>query len=256
VAINFRAHYRSIDDLTDQVLGTIDPQGYELPEKVQRRADRLQSDLMLAWIFHDCGLDGTVVTHAEMTAALSRRVITDSSLMPLYQEIVNHSKAVEHVRSRAKAGELITVEYIRDLHVMLCEGLPNIPQPGRYRSDQMLHRVYLHDIQRPDRISYHLNKLVRAQETEKVQSSHPIKRAVLFHREFMHIFPFFKFSGKLGRLLMNHILMANEYFPCILHVKVRQRYYVALRDDPEALRLVVVEAMKNTLEHAAEAVSG
>lgn len=251
--INFRPYYRRIDDLTDEVLALMEPEGYELPERMLRKVDRFRRNLELAWIFHDSGLDGTVVTYAEMSAALSRRVVTDSSLMPLYQQIRNHQVAIRMVQERAKGGESIDVDYIRELHVTLCEGLPKA-SPGRYRTDVMLHRVYLHEIQKPDRISYHLNKLVRDQETDKVTSAHPIKRAVLFHRQFMHIFPFFRFSGKLGRLLTNHILLANDYFPCLLHVKDRQKYYMALRDDPEALRLLTVESMQNTLGHASESL--
>ena len=32
MAVNFRPHYRRIDDLTDNLLAMIDPEGYELPE--------------------------------------------------------------------------------------------------------------------------------------------------------------------------------------------------------------------------------
>ncbi|HBU49612.1 MAG TPA: hypothetical protein DEB46_15005 [Myxococcales bacterium] len=252
--INFRPYYRRIDDLTDEVLALMEPEGYELPERMQRKVERFRRNLELAWIFHDSGLDGIVVTYAEMSAALSRRVVTDSSLMPLYQQIRNHQMAIRLVQQHSKEGKAIDVEFIRELHVLLCDGLPKVT-PGRYRTDVMLHRVYLHDIQKPERISYHLNKLVRDQESDKMTSAHPIKRAVMFHRQFMEIFPFFKFSGKLGRLLMNHILLSNDYFPCLLHVKDRQKYYLALRDDPQALRLLTVESMQNTLGHATESLT-
>ena len=70
----------------------------------------------------------------------------------------------------------------------------------------------------------------------------------------MHIFPFYQMTGKLGRLLMNHILISNDYFPCVMHVKDRQRYYQALRDSLDDVRLLAVESMENTLRHAAESV--
>jgi Fic family protein len=143
---------------------------------------------------------------------------------------------------------------VRELHHILCRDLPNV-QPGRYRTEIMLHRVYLHDIHRPDRISYHLNKLVRDLYGEAMQSFHPIKRACSFHRNFMHIFPFYQMTGKLGRLLMNHVLISNDYFPCVMHVKDRQRYYQALRDSLDDVRLLAVESMENTLRHSAESIS-
>ena len=251
--INFRPYYRAIDELTDDLLATIQPEGYDLPARMQKRVQRLRQQLELAWIFHDSGLDGTVVSFHEMQAALSRRVVTDSSLMPLYQEICNHQEAIRHCREQAESGRQITLEYIRELHHLLCRNLPDV-QPGRYRTEIMLHRVYLHDIHRPDRISYHLNKLVRDLYGENMESFHPIKRACEFHRVFMHIFPFYQMTGKLGRLLMNHILIAYDYFPCVLHVKDRQRYYKALNDSLDDVRLLAVESMENTLRHATESV--
>jgi hypothetical protein len=254
MAVNFRPHYRRIDDLTDNLLALVEPEGYELPERMQKRISRLRQQLELAWIFHDSGLDGTVVSFHEMQAALSRRVVTDSSLMPLYQEICNHQEAIHYTRTQAEAGREIDLEYIRELHHMLCNKLPNV-QPARYRTEIMLHRVYLHDIHRPDRISYHLNKLVRDLYSETMESFHPIKRACGFHRAFMHIFPFYQMTGKLGRLLMNHILISNDYFPCVMHVKDRQRYYQALRDSLDDVRLLAVESMENTLRHSAESIT-
>ncbi|MDE0882566.1 MAG: hypothetical protein OSB21_08235, partial [Myxococcota bacterium] len=76
MAVNFRPHYRRIDDLTDNLLALVEPEGYELPERMQKRISRLRQQLELAWIFHDSGLDGTVVSFHEMQAALSRRVVT------------------------------------------------------------------------------------------------------------------------------------------------------------------------------------
>jgi hypothetical protein len=250
---NFRPLYRRIDELTDTLLAQTKPEGYELPQRLQRKVARFETDFDLAWIYHDCGLDGIVVSFHEMRAALSRRVVTDSSLMPLYQQICNHQQAVDTMRSSAAQGVKIDLDYVRHLHNILCRDLPNIV-PGRYRTDIMLHRVYLHEIHRPDRISYHLNKLVRELYTEQMESFHPIKRASVFHREFMHIFPFYNMTGKLGRLLLNHILLSNDYYPVVLHVKERQRYYQALRDSLGDLRILMVESMENTLQHACEAV--
>ena len=122
--INFRPYYRRIDDLTDEVLALMEPEGYELPERMQRKVERFRRNLELAWIFHDSGLDGIVVTYAEMSAALSRRVVTDSSLMPLYQQIRNHQMAIRLVQQHSKEGKAIDVEFIRELHVLLCDGLP------------------------------------------------------------------------------------------------------------------------------------
>jgi hypothetical protein len=50
------------------------------------------------------------------------------------------------------------------------------------------------------------------------------------------------------------VLISQDYFPCVFHVKDRQRYYQALRDSLDDVRLLAVESMENTLRHATETV--
>ena len=50
MAVNFRPHYRRIDDLTDNLLAMIDPEGYELPERVRQFASARSSSSSWSWL--------------------------------------------------------------------------------------------------------------------------------------------------------------------------------------------------------------
>ena len=58
---------------------------------------------------------------------------------------------------------------------------------------------------------------------------HPIALAALFHHKFEKIHPFMDGNGRTGRMLLNHILLAREYPPVIIHRKFRTEYLDALQ---------------------------
>ena len=58
---------------------------------------------------------------------------------------------------------------------------------------------------------------------------HPLVLAIIFHHKFETIHPFFDGNGRTGRILLNYILMINNYPPMVIHTKIRSNYLLALR---------------------------
>ena len=52
----------------------------------------------VAWIYHDSALEGVVYSMDELQAAMRDEVVTDTSLIPVYDEIRNHMGAIEMIR--------------------------------------------------------------------------------------------------------------------------------------------------------------
>jgi Fic family protein len=178
-------------------------------------------------------------------------------LIPAYQEIKNHADAIstieEHCReelqrkqSRARHAR-VTPQLVNDLHVLLTRNLVR-KVPGALRKDMPLHRTYFHDIVEPQHIEASLLAVCGSVDSSDFRAQHPINQACLFHHEFMRVFPFAENNGKVGRLLMNYFLIRAGYLPAVIHASDRQAYYEALKDGPEALRLIVIEAMEQAVD--------
>lgn len=58
---------------------------------------------------------------------------------------------------------------------------------------------------------------------------HPLVLATIFHHKFEKIHPFMDGNGRTGRMLLNYILLKNNYSPIIIYKKSRLEYLNNLR---------------------------
>lgn len=204
----------------------------------------------IGWIYHDNALEGVVLTSGEIRDALDRKMISDVSLVSLYEEIRSHKSAMDFVREQAKEQAaqkkktgLVTVELIKQLHEILT---PEDKAKGNpYRKDNPLHRSYFHEIAPADKIPMRMRKLCEWLDEEETESLHPISRAAGLHFRLMSIYPWTKNSGKVARLLMNLLLLRDGYPPSVIHSMERQRYYDSLRAENGQLSQLVNDALLN-----------
>lgn len=202
---------------------------------------------MLSWIHHDSAIEGLVTQVDEVREALAGGNPVDSGLVPVYRELRVHREAIERVTEEAARKKLkLRMEFVRGLYALFL-GEPIDSRVNCYRRDIPIHRLYFHDIAPPDRIGYRMQRLVDWSDSAEFRRHHPISAATLLHHRFMEAFPFPSHSGKIGRLLLNMVLLHHGYHPVVIHSTDRHRYYESLRGDPEELGLIIEEAAENTL---------
>lgn len=205
----------------------------------------------LSVVYHDCALEGQVVTPEELATALQHPVITDVASLSLYHALRQHQAAIDLARDVASRKNVeFDYDLVRELHILLSSD-PEEAAAARLRRDIPLHRTYFHEICEPDKIVVNLKKLFSwLNDPEEEIELHPIQRACKFHARFMKIFPFTETSGKIGRTIMNILLMRYGYLPAIIHATERQRYYEAIRHGNDDLTELVIESANASLEAA------
>jgi len=208
-----------------------------------------QDRLDVSWIFHDNALEGVVLSYSELKAAIDQRIISDVTLIPMYEEVRNHKLAVDFVRESHNTGKKpipIDLELVRKLYAILT---PEAAAKGYpYRRENPLHRLYYHEIAPPEKIAYKMRKLGEWLESEEFRDLHPITRATKAHYKLLSTYPWTKNSGKVARLLMNFMLLRHGYLPAVIHSIERQRYYEVLRFENDGLLNLVVESLENSIE--------
>jgi len=78
----------------------------------------------------------------------------------------------------------------------------------------------------PEDVSEEIAELL--DEINSADSDNALTVAAYFHCKFENIHPYADGNGRTGRLLMNYILLKNNYPPIVIHEEDRKDYYKAL----------------------------
>lgn len=209
-----------------------------------------------AFIYHDSALDGKVVSKDEIEAAFTPLGSNYYQRSRIFQEIRNHRELLESIVEQSLDGHLLeslyssrVVEYSELIacHNRLYKGISKL-EPGKYRENMPVHSMYFHEFVEPATIELNLKNLCSKTQKPEFRGQHPINQAVLFHCEFMNIYPFSFGSGRVARLFMNGFMLQGCYPYSVIHSSERQRYYESLRDGPEAFREVLLDNMVSALD--------
>jgi len=208
--------------------------------------------LEFSWIYHDSALEGVVYNMEELKSALADVASGDTSLIPVYDEIKQNLTAIELIRELAQKKRLtISLDVIKKIYATLAPEEIEGRSPPKYRKDMPLHRMYFHEISKPEKISYKMRQLVTwMNSAETRRATHTLRLAAKAHYQLLHIYPFPKQSGKVARLLMNLVLLRGGYPPAIVHATERQRYYDALKTSEDATAKIVTEALVASMNSA------
>jgi Fic family protein len=222
----------------------------ELLEDDRTAAQSFWEKLDISWVYHECALEGVVVTPDEMQAALRLTLpVAEVGKTAFLVEIRRQMDAIEVAKEEARnpRGKL-TPALVKRLFETFTGG-----EEGKgkmeYRKDMPLHRTYFHDIQQPIKIVPEMTKLFDYITTAEYLNLHPLQQAAVFHHRFMSIFPFTELSGRVGRLLMDIVVMRAGYLPAVIHGIDRQRYYDSLKQQPRVLQAVLTEAIEHATDH-------
>lgn len=198
----------------------------------------------ISWIFHDFALEGAILTVAEIKSAIDDEIYSSPSLVPKYHDIIALRDGINYIWSTRNQPVPLNLDWLKRLHQLL---LPADKKDQiQYRKDALIHRPYFHDLAAPDKISYRMRKLTEWMEKEGARA-HPMELACEIHRELIRILPWVNISGRVARLAMNHILLAENYWPTIIHHVERQRYYDTLQRDQDELLELCIETMNSGL---------
>ncbi len=105
------------------------------------------------------------------------------------------------------------------------------------------------ELANPEDVPKEMGKLIGWHDENK-EKLHPLELALKFHHKFERIHPFADSNGRVGRMVMNYILIKKGYFPIIIRKTQRNRYMRALEaaDSGEYVPLIRfgVEKAKDT----------
>ena len=208
--------------------------------------------LVLSYLYHDHALEGVPLSRREIDRALEGKPCRNYCDGEIKKSLRRLKKAFGDIREDARDGEDLSIEWIKDRHVHMCDD--DDEAAGRYRQRNTSPGVYNLDIVKSGSLSYHFHKFIEDYR-EEYRHYHPVRAAAVAHWEFMHVFPYDDRTGIVGRLMLNFLLMRADYPPATIHAMDRHHYFKALRGHRSDMVNVVVDGVKATISAAEEFAS-
>jgi Fic family protein len=163
-------------------------------------------------------------------------------------EARNLARVVGYISGKASEKELDR-EMIKLLHRMLMANIDDTIA-GRFRQSGEYVRVGSHIASPPEQIE----ELIQSMLYEYMalfDSVHIIKRLARLHLTFENIHPFNDGNGRIGRVIVNYILLREGYVPVNIKFVDRSRYYEAFREfDREAKTAIMEEILFKALTNS------
>lgn len=206
-------------------------------------------------------IEGNTLSRLETAEVLDKGVAAAISGKPLKDQLetINHGKALEFTTKLAeelKGHQFITEEHIKSIHKIILAGIQD-EWAGKYRQTRVLIRGTDIELPEASQIPSLMKNFIKWLGDQ--QEEHPVIIASLAHYKFESIHPFVDGNGRVGRLLLNLILLLNGYPMAVIKNEERVPYLQALnvaqtKNNFLPLQKLICESVDRSLDIYLEAL--
>lgn len=200
------------------------------------------------FVYNTNAIEGSTVSEGEVKEILSERQKTKA---PDEIETLGVAKAIYYIRT---TKEELSLDLILKLHKLCFDGSKSFA--GKFREVNVVVKNSRGDIIHAgvpkEELTNYLKDFVIWYKENKSHFK-PLILAAIIHNQFEHIHPFQDGNGRIGRLLLNYILIRHNYPPINIKLEDRQEYYQTLQkyskeDDLKPTLRFLIKQYKKTLK--------
>ncbi len=220
----------------------------ELDKKLPMKPEddkRLNRKLRLEFNYNSNHIEGNTLTYGQTQLLLFFDKSSGDVPVSDIEEMKAHDIALSQIEEMAKENERpLTELFIKELNKIILvkpfwkdaisqNGTPTRKriEIGQYKTSPnsvMLRNGKMHEYASPEETPALMNELLNWYN-KNMETFHPVHLAAEFHYRFVCIHPFDDGNGRVARLLMNYILLRNNYPPVIIKSEDKETYLTALQ---------------------------
>lgn len=196
-------------------------------------------------------LEGNTLTESETKVLLEDGLTVGGKPLRYTYEAIGHAKAYDFMFTLIN-NRTITERDILTMHQMFYENIEK-EYAGEYRDMDVFISGSKYPVTETKRIQLEMDGLFQWIATERDQF-HPVAFAAQLHKRFVFIHPFKDGNGRIARLIMNTVLIQDEYLPAVIPPVLRHEYIELLekarRDDKPFEQFIaerVIESQKEVM---------
>ena len=186
-------------------------------------------------------LEGNSLTESETKIVIEDGLTIEGKPLRDVYEAIGHAKAYDYLYELSHDAP-ITEETIRTLHRLFYQQV-DPDKAGEYRCVPVFISGSQYAVAPVAEISKRMQQLVQWYMNHEGKM-HPVQLAAEMHKRFVYIHPFIDGNGRVARLLMNLVLLRNEYNIAIIPAITRSEYVAALEaghKEPEVFESFIAD---------------
>ncbi len=216
--------------------------GRNIVNSILKQPD-VRDEFVLALTYHSDVIEGSTLTKGETAAVLFADAVLKNRTLREQMEAKNHQAAIEHLWGQIRPGRPISQSFVLRLHAILMNGIES--DAGSYRT----HAVRIVGANVPTANHLSVPRLMAALIRDcNRRSDDVLAMAARTHARFEQIHPFTDGNGRVGRLLLNAMLLRGNLAPAVIEQRRKREYLkllsrAQLLDDHEPFAQFVGEAV-------------
>ena len=237
----------------DDLLSKID----ELKERLDASRPLLNRTILQAidieYTYNSNRIEGNTLTLRETDLVINKGLTIGGKSMREHLEAVNHYEAITLIKEIVTADSILNENIIKDIHSLVLRGIDR-ENAGKYRSVPVAISGSRHEPPQPwqvPKLMEDLNFWIQ----EEAENLHPVIFAAEIHERIATIHPFIDGNGRTARLLMNLVLLQNDYTIASISGDTESRlaYYNALEkcnlnQDKTDFMVLITEYVYDSME--------
>lgn len=179
--------------------------------------------------YHTNAIEGSTLTQREVTALIENEKIPNKRAEDV-AEARGVAQAIQIIR---KEKPVLSIDLVRNLHEIVFKKTKSFAGQFRSAGVEVVIRDgtgnIVHRGASSHKVEAMIGQLIEWYQKNKSQYSGILLAAVV-HNQFENIHPFQDGNGRVGRLLMNAILLRHKLPPINIELGHRQEYYRSLQE--------------------------
>ncbi|MCK5625084.1 Fic family protein [Candidatus Pacearchaeota archaeon] len=193
----------------------------KLPKSIQEKE---KEEISIAFTYNSNALEGSTITLHEVREIIQDKIAPNKPIRDIKETEMHNKVLLEILKEKEKISNKLILGWHNEIF-----GETKSDMAGKYRN--YLVRVGQYVAPHWNTIRLTMNQIINFTNKSNLN---PVELAARVHYRFEIIHPFGDGNGRIGRLLMNHILWHAGYPMLIIEYKKRKSYYAAFPKGQEA----------------------
>jgi Fic family protein len=175
-------------------------------------------------------IEGSTVTASEVVGILQKNEWPENRTKYEISETYGVSEAIDYIR---KTKDHISLDLIKKLHEVVFKNSKTFAGQFRAKGTEVVVVDAMGNIVHRGAPATEIVKLLKeviSWYNKNEKKYPPIVLAAVVHNQFENIHPFQDGNGRVGRLLLNNVLLKHNLPPVNIELKNRREYYNALQE--------------------------